>query len=113
MTDETDASATRMPGSPNTWRLLSNLRILWAVGDHAGCRRAQSCRGDSRQCIPDFGSLVPEDARTWAIELFECKCKGLSFDDARVTLSPESEEAWTTWDEAVRRIIGRPRRHGS
>jgi hypothetical protein len=102
-----------MPGEANSWRLLSNLLHIWALCGRNACRRAQACRGDSRECIPHCGPLVPEDAKEWAIELFKCKCKGLSFDDARVTLSPESEEAWTTWDEAVRRIIGRPRRHGS
>jgi hypothetical protein len=108
MSEDENWSETHMPGQAGTWRLLSNLMDLWALCDRNACRRARACRGDSRACIPYCGPLVPEDAKEWAIELFECKRKGLSFDDARASLAPESEAAWMAWDEAVRRIVGRP-----
>jgi hypothetical protein len=107
MNDDPNASTTHMPGSPNSWRLLSDLLNIWALCGRSGCRRAKACRGDSRQCIPDCGYLVPEDVREWAVEMFECKRRGLPFDDARASLDPELEEAWADWDSAVRRIADR------
>ena len=110
MIDDPDASTTHMPGSPNSWRLLSDFLNIWALCGRTGCRRAKTCRGDSHQCIPDCGYLVPQDVREWAVEMFDCKRRGLPFDDARASLGPELEEAWAGWDTAVRRIADRPRR---
>ena len=113
MSDEESSSKNRMPGNAKSWRPLSNMLALWALCDRSACHRAQTCRGDSRECIPRCGPFVPSDASAWAVELFACKNEGLSFEDARASLAPELEEAWVAWDMAVRRIAGGRRQvHG-
>ena len=94
----------RMSGRPKDWRGVSDLLSIWALCGRGACRKTRACRGDSRECIPRCGSLVPEDVRVWVAALMECKRDGLSFDDARAQLPPELEEAWAAWGEAVRRI---------
>ncbi len=101
---------TRMSGGAKDWRALSNLLRVWGLCDRSACRKSRACRGDSRQCVPRCGPLVPEDVRVWVAALIECKRDGLSFEDARAQLPPELEEAWAAWSEAVRRIADRPRR---
>jgi len=98
-----------MPGNAKSWRALSNMLDLWALCERSACRRAQACRGDSRECIPRCGPFVPEDASTWAVKVFTCKSKGPLFDDAGPSLVVELTDAWVAWDMAVRRIAGRRR----
>lgn len=105
----TTAPQARMSGGAKDWRALSNLLRIWALCGRSACRKSRACRGDSRQCVPRCGALVPEDVRVWVAALIECKRDGLSFEDARAQLPPELEEAWAAWSETVRRIADRPR----
>ena len=103
---------TPMSGNAKDWRALSDLLRIWALCGRSACRKTRACRGDSRDCIPRCGPLVPEDVRVWVAALMECKRDGLSFDDARAQLPPELEEAWAAWSEAVQRIADRHVRRG-
>jgi hypothetical protein len=102
------APAPSAPGGPNAWRRLSNLMCIWALCGRSACRKAGACRGDSRDCVPRCGPLVPPDAKEWIVEMVYGS-EGLSFEDACEELAAELEEAWVDWFAAVWRSAGRPR----
>ena len=106
----TTASKTRMPGRPNEWRTVSDLLCIWALCGRSTCRKAGACRGDSRECLPRCGPLIPPNAKGWAVQIASCVRSGLSFNDARKKLPQELEDAWVAWSEAVRHSARRP--HG-
>jgi hypothetical protein len=99
--EKTNAAKPRMPGGPKDWRTLSNMLCIWTLCGRGACRKAGACRGDSRECIPRCGPLVPEDARDCVLELVGCQRRGMSFDDARDELPLELFDALIAWNEAA------------
>jgi hypothetical protein len=108
-TAKSAASKTRMPGRPSDWRTMSDLLCIWALCGRSACRKAGTCRGDSRECIARCGPLVPPNAKEWVVQMVGYERKGLSFNDARGELPRELEDAWVAWSHAVWRSARRRR----
>jgi hypothetical protein len=64
-------------------RWMANALSLWGLCAKPGCRRAQGCKGDPRQCLARYAPLAPEEARDGVAAMLEGLQSGLSFDDVR------------------------------